>query len=151
MRIGFSVFRESDRLYGQNSRFWGDVRFGDHSNGEADQGNRLNRLGLRASGSYGTNDIGYNFLGNDRFCNSSYSAFWSGSAAARRNMKLHNLLHRTYIACKNLFEHEQGQDLVEYALVVALIAFGAVAGMNALAGGINTAFKDVSSSLLKNI
>jgi pilus assembly protein Flp/PilA len=56
-----------------------------------------------------------------------------------------------YIKYKNAVNQEEGQDLVEYALVVALIAFGAVAGMNALAGGINTAFKDVSSSLLKNI
>jgi pilus assembly protein Flp/PilA len=56
-----------------------------------------------------------------------------------------------YSKCRNAIDQEEGQDLVEYALVVALIAFGAVAGMNALAGGINTAFKDVSSSLLKNI
>jgi pilus assembly protein Flp/PilA len=56
-----------------------------------------------------------------------------------------------YITCKILFEREEGQDLVEYALVVALIAFGAVAGMNALSGGINTAFKDVSSKLLTDI
>ena len=62
-----------------------------------------------------------------------------------------NLIHRMYIACKTSFECEEGQDLVEYALVVALIAFGAVAGMNALSHGINTAFQDVSSSLLKNI
>ena len=41
-------------------------------------------------------------------------------------MKVHNPLHRMYIASKNLFEREEGQDLVEYALVVALIAFGAV-------------------------
>jgi pilus assembly protein Flp/PilA len=58
---------------------------------------------------------------------------------------------KLYIRYKDAIGREEGQDLVEYALVVALIAFGAVAGMNALAGGINTAFKDVSSSLLKNI
>ena len=67
------------------------------------------------------------------------------------NPKLHDLIYGVYIACETSLECEAGQDLVEYALVVALIAFGAVAGMNALAGGINTAFKDVSSSLLKNI
>ena len=37
--------------------------------------------------------------------------------------------------------------LVEYALVVALIAFGATAGMTALAGGINSAFNTISSKL----
>jgi pilus assembly protein Flp/PilA len=64
---------------------------------------------------------------------------------------MYNLMQSIYIVCKTLFEREEGQDLVEYALVVALIAFGAVAGMNALAGGVNTAFMDVSSSLLTNI
>lgn len=64
---------------------------------------------------------------------------------------MNRLMLSLYIKYKNAVNQEEGQDLVEYALVVALIAFGAVAGMNALAGGINTAFKDVSSSLLKNI
>jgi pilus assembly protein Flp/PilA len=42
---------------------------------------------------------------------------------------------------------EHGQDLVEYALVVALVAFGATAGMKALATGLNTAFSNTSSKL----
>lgn len=46
-----------------------------------------------------------------------------------------------------LLVSEDGQDLVEYALVVALIAFGAVAGMDVLASEINTAFNTVSSDL----
>jgi pilus assembly protein Flp/PilA len=41
----------------------------------------------------------------------------------------------------------EGQDLIEYALLAALVALGAVAGMTALAGGINQKFTDVSSSL----
>jgi len=54
------------------------------------------------------------------------------------------ILHLKLQALKN---HEDGQDLVEYALVVALIAFGATAGMTSLAGGINTAFNNVSTQL----
>jgi len=46
-----------------------------------------------------------------------------------------------------LLVREDGQDLVEYALVVALIAFGAVAGMDVLASEINTAFNTISSDL----
>ncbi len=42
---------------------------------------------------------------------------------------------------------EQGQDLIEYALVVALIAFAAVAGMNTVAGKINAAFTSIGSML----
>ena len=42
---------------------------------------------------------------------------------------------------------EQGQDQVEYALVVALIAFAAIVGMNTLASNINDAFSKVGSRL----
>lgn len=46
---------------------------------------------------------------------------------------------------------EEGQDLVEYALVVALIAFAATASMKALASGIKTAFSNTSVALSSNI
>jgi pilus assembly protein Flp/PilA len=42
---------------------------------------------------------------------------------------------------------EQGQDLIEYALVVALIAFSATAGMRGLANAINAAFNQVGTTL----
>ena len=42
---------------------------------------------------------------------------------------------------------EEGQDLIEYALVVALIAFAATAGMKTLATDINTAFTSIGSTL----
>lgn len=48
---------------------------------------------------------------------------------------------------KSLAEREEGQDLVEYALVVALIAFGAVAAMKGLSTEINLAFNVISSDL----
>lgn len=52
---------------------------------------------------------------------------------------------------RTLMFAEEGQDLVEYALVVALIAFGAVAGMGALSTEINTAFNDISSDLASSL
>jgi pilus assembly protein Flp/PilA len=58
-----------------------------------------------------------------------------------------NLLLKIYMKFQDLKNREDGQDLVEYALVVALIAFGATAGMGSLASGINTAFTQVSSNL----
>ncbi len=64
---------------------------------------------------------------------------------------MNHLVLKLYISWKNLTYREEGQDLVEYALVVALIAFGAVAGMNSLSSGINTAFKNVSTKLLSAI
>ena len=52
---------------------------------------------------------------------------------------------------QDLMNHEEGQDLVEYALVVALIALGAIAGMSALAGGINSAFDHISTTLSNDL
>ena len=43
--------------------------------------------------------------------------------------------------------NEEGQDLIEYALVVALIAFAATAGMSTLATSINAAFTSVGTTL----
>jgi pilus assembly protein Flp/PilA len=43
------------------------------------------------------------------------------------------------VRIRYLMLQEEGQDLVEYALVVALIGFAAVAGMGTLANDINSA------------
>jgi pilus assembly protein Flp/PilA len=42
---------------------------------------------------------------------------------------------------------ESGQDLIEYALVAALIALGATAAMRTLATAIGTAFASVGAKL----
>jgi Flp pilus assembly pilin Flp len=46
---------------------------------------------------------------------------------------------------------EDGQDLVEYSLVFALIAFGSITGMGQLASGINNVFSSVGSTLTTNV
>ena len=46
-----------------------------------------------------------------------------------------------------LIHDESGQDLIEYALVAALIALGAITAMKSLATGISSAFSVVSSDL----
>jgi pilus assembly protein Flp/PilA len=46
-----------------------------------------------------------------------------------------------------ILKDESGQDLIEYALVVALIAFAATAGMSTLATAINTAFANMGTKL----
>jgi pilus assembly protein Flp/PilA len=60
---------------------------------------------------------------------------------------MNTLLLKLLIKFQDFRSREEGQDLVEYALVVALIAFGATAGMKALATGLNTAFKGISTTL----
>jgi pilus assembly protein Flp/PilA len=62
----------------------------------------------------------------------------------------HQLL-KLYVQMKTLLAREEGQDLVEYALVVALIAFGAITGMGFLATGINNAFSGISTTLTSNV
>lgn len=46
-----------------------------------------------------------------------------------------------------LLREDDGQDLIEYALLAALIALAAVTAMNSLGGAINGKFDAVSSSL----
>jgi len=48
---------------------------------------------------------------------------------------------------QTLIKREEGQDLVEYALVVALVAFAATVGMSSLAGSINAAFIAIGTKL----
>jgi pilus assembly protein Flp/PilA len=50
-----------------------------------------------------------------------------------------------------LLRNEEGQDLIEYALVVALIAFAAVASMKILSGDINNAFSEIGSLLTSSL
>jgi Flp pilus assembly pilin Flp len=46
-----------------------------------------------------------------------------------------------------LHNDETGQGLVEYVLIVALIAFGAVAGMSNVADALNSAFNAIGSKV----
>jgi pilus assembly protein Flp/PilA len=48
---------------------------------------------------------------------------------------------------QHLIVRDEGQDLIEYALVVALIAFAATAGMTTLAQDINNAFIGIGTTL----
>ena len=48
---------------------------------------------------------------------------------------------------KNLVAEESGQDLIEYALVAALVGLGSVAAMNGLAGSIASTFSGVGNAL----
>jgi pilus assembly protein Flp/PilA len=61
------------------------------------------------------------------------------------------LILQFYLCAQSVITREQGQDLVEYALVVALIAFGAVTGMRHLSSEINTAFNTISSDLASSL
>jgi len=48
---------------------------------------------------------------------------------------------------KNLMTEESGQDLIEYALVAALVGLGSVASMQGLASSIANTFSGVATAL----
>jgi pilus assembly protein Flp/PilA len=52
---------------------------------------------------------------------------------------------------RRLWQEEEGQDLVEYGLLVALVALAATAGMSSLATAINTAFSTLGSKLTSSV
>ena len=55
---------------------------------------------------------------------------------------------RTFINhFSRLHREESGQGLVEYVLLIALVAFAATAGMSQLASSINSAFSQVGTIL----
>jgi pilus assembly protein Flp/PilA len=59
-----------------------------------------------------------------------------------------NILYRKMLLKLNdLTTREEGQDLVEYALLVALIALVCITGVNNVANAITTVFSKISSSL----
>ncbi len=56
-------------------------------------------------------------------------------------------LDKLLIRAQLFLGSDEGQDLVEYALVVALIGFSATAGMKALSAGLTKAFQQISTTL----
>ncbi len=60
---------------------------------------------------------------------------------------MNNLFLAMLVKMQNLMKHEEGQDLIEYALVAALIAVATIAGMNKVATAVNTLFSSIASTL----
>jgi pilus assembly protein Flp/PilA len=57
-------------------------------------------------------------------------------------------LWKLSIKIQAILNNEEGQDLIEYALVVSLIAFAATAGMSSVATNINAAFTTIGTKLV---
>jgi pilus assembly protein Flp/PilA len=60
---------------------------------------------------------------------------------------MNSLFLKFYIKLQNLTIREEGQDLVEYALLVSLIALAAITGVSKIASAITTVFSNISASL----
>jgi len=56
-------------------------------------------------------------------------------------------MKNSLLIVKSLLNEESGQDLIEYALVAALIALGAIAAMGSLSNKVSNEFNRVGNSL----
>jgi pilus assembly protein Flp/PilA len=56
-------------------------------------------------------------------------------------------LLKLQVKIQTILMNEEGQDLIEYALVVALIAFAAVGAMKTLATDINAVYTGIGTTL----
>jgi pilus assembly protein Flp/PilA len=61
---------------------------------------------------------------------------------------MNNTLLKLSVKMQTLVMQEEGQDLIEYALVVALIAFAAVTAMKTVAVDINAVFTAIGAALV---
>jgi pilus assembly protein Flp/PilA len=68
------------------------------------------------------------------------------SSEPERNT-LKSLFFKLHVKVRDLLDHEEGQDLVEYALLITLVALAAVSGMKHVASAINTVFSNISNTL----
>jgi pilus assembly protein Flp/PilA len=62
-------------------------------------------------------------------------------------INMNNLFLKMYVKVQNLLSNEEGQDLVEYALLITLVALAAVTGVQKVATAINTVFTNISTTL----
>jgi Flp pilus assembly pilin Flp len=57
------------------------------------------------------------------------------------------LIVRAWAAVMNARDNEEGQTLVEYALILALVSIGTIAALVALTGKINAVFTTITDAL----
>ncbi len=60
---------------------------------------------------------------------------------------MNDLLLKIYVKMQNLRGDETGQDLIEYALVAALIAVTSIAMLRKVGSAVNMVFSNISSGL----
>lgn len=81
----------------------------------------------------------------------NYEVWIACPSVAPHNNPMSSLLFAISAVLRNLAAREEGQDLVEYALVMTVIALGSVTGMGSLASAIDNVFSAVTTTLSTNI
>ena len=83
-------------------------------------------------------------------------------AAIEGSRNVNRLIHQNHLTSKNqgeysmsffkkLFKEEDGQDMVEYGLVIALVVIGSAALLTAFSGSISTGFSTLGASVTTNL
>ncbi len=60
---------------------------------------------------------------------------------------MNDAMLKLYIKIQNLMSRDDGQDLVEYALVVALIALGATVAMTSVGTAVKGVFTNIGTAI----
>jgi pilus assembly protein Flp/PilA len=60
---------------------------------------------------------------------------------------VNNILLKVHVRLQDLLNREDGQDMVEYALIVCLISLGCTATSHFLAQGLSQAYDNISTTL----
>jgi pilus assembly protein Flp/PilA len=60
---------------------------------------------------------------------------------------MNNTMIKLYVMFQDLMNREEGQDLVEYALVLFLISIAAVATLGAMATAVTNIFQSITNKL----
>jgi pilus assembly protein Flp/PilA len=60
---------------------------------------------------------------------------------------MNNMLLKLHLKLQDLLSRDEGQDMVEYALIVCLISLGCTATSQFLAQGLSKAYSNISTTL----
>ena len=64
---------------------------------------------------------------------------------------MNTILLKLYVKFQDLKNREEGQDLIEYALLAALIALGATVAVGSVGTALSSGFTKISSSLTSSL
>jgi pilus assembly protein Flp/PilA len=60
---------------------------------------------------------------------------------------MNTMLLKLYVKFQDLKNREEGQDLIEYALLAGLIALGATAAITSIGGSVGTIFNKLQTAM----
>jgi pilus assembly protein Flp/PilA len=64
---------------------------------------------------------------------------------------MNTMILKLYVKFQDLMNREEGQDLIEYALLAALIALGATVAVKSVGTGLGSAFTQISTTLANSL